>query len=403
MPDLVPFTVRFSDAALSDLRERLERTRWPAQINDSEWSYGTDLDYLRSLCDYWATRYDWRAREEAINRFDHFTTEIDGQTLHFIHQRSVHDDATPLIITHGWPGSVVEFLEIIGPLVHPLGHGGRAEDACHVVCPSLPGFGFSPAAASPGMQAYRIADLQAELMRRLGYSRYVAQGGDWGAMIGACMASQDAAACAGLHLNMVIAQPPDDVEDPRAMLDDADRRRLERADAFNQAGMGYFHIQSTCPQTLSYALADSPAGLAAWIVEKFRAWSDCGGDVESAFSRDALLDNIMLYWLSGDPGAAGRLYYEMMHSEFRPLEVDVPTGVAVFPKEMANAPRAWAERRYRLVHWEEYPEGGHFAAMEQPERLVGDIRLFIDRLRSVTGRAGRRRHRASSRSLADGR
>ena len=383
MSDIAPFTVHCPDSVLADLRERLGRMRWPAQINDDDWSYGTDLDYLRSLCGYWATRYDWRAREAAINRFDHFQTEIDGQRLHFIHQRSPHDAATPLIITHGWPGSVVEFMEIIEPLVNPTAHGGRAEDACHVVCPSLPGFGFSPPASAPGMHAYRIADLQAGLMRRLGYARYVAQGGDWGAMIGACMASQDATGCMGLHLNMVIAQPPQGVDDPAADLDEADRQRLATAEAFNQTGMGYFHIQSTRPQTLSYALADSPTGLAAWIVEKFRAWSDCDGDVERAFDRDALLDNIMLYWLSGDPGGAGRLYCEMMRAEFRPLQVATPTGVAVFPKEMANAPRAWAARRYHLVHWEEYPQGGHFAAMEQPERLVADIRLFLERLRSL--------------------
>ncbi len=383
MSEIAPFTLSYPQRELDALRERLRAARWPAQINDADWSYGTERDYLRSLCDYWADGYDWRAREKAINRFDHCISDVDGQRLHFIHQRSPQPDATPLIITHGWPGSVVEFMAIIDPLVNPTAHGGRAQDAFHVVCPSLPGYGFSPAASAPGMQPYRIADLQIALMRRLGYSRYIAQGGDWGAMISTCMASQDRDGCVGLHLNMMIAPPPDGVDDPRATLNDADRARLASADAFNSTGMGYFHIQSTRPQTLSYALADSPVGLAAWIVEKFRAWSDCDGDVDRVFGRDALLDNIMLYWISGDPGAAGRLYYEMMHAEFRPIDIQTPTGVAVFPKEMTNAPRAWAERRYNLVHWEEQPRGGHFAAMEQPERLVADIRRFAQTLRSL--------------------
>ena len=375
--DPQPFRIAVSDEQLADLNRRLDNTRWPpGQVNDDNWSYGTDLDYLKDFCHYWRHSYNWREREAAINRFEQFLATVDGQQLHFIHQRSPHEDATPIVITHGWPGSIVEFLKIIEPLTEPEKHGGSAADAFHVVCPSLPGYAYSPSAEAPGMNPMRVGGLQAQLMAGLGYGGYIAQGGDWGAMISTEMGRQDPGHCIGVHLNMVIGMPPAGEGDPKAALSKEERARVERGEAFQNDGMGYFHIQSTRPQTLAYGLSDSPAGLAGWIIEKFRSWSDCEGDLAKCYTRDELLDNIALYWFSGSIGSSTRIYYEMMHGDLSFDRIEVPTGAALFPRELMNAPRAWAEASYNIVHWQSHPSGGHFAAMEQPAALVGDLREF---------------------------
>ena len=375
------FTVHIPDEAIADLHRRLDHARWPDQVNDADWSYGTDLDYLRELCRYWRSDFDWRAQEKELNRFNQFRTEVDGQVLHFIHQRSRHEDAQPIIITHGWPGSVVEFLKVIEPLIDPEAHGGVAENAFHVVCPSLPGFGFSPAATASGMDPKRIAALQAQLMAQLGYDSYIAQGGDWGSMISSQMGRQDPEHCRGVHLNMIFAMPPEGEENPMEGVTEAELQAMQRSEQFNKEGMGYFHIQSTKPQTLAYALNDSPVGVAGWIVEKFRAWSDCGGEVEKIYTKDEILTNIALYWFTGTPGSSARIYYETMHSEQDTSRVEVPTGAAIFPVELVRAPRRWADLSYNIVHWSEMERGGHFAAMEVPKLFVQDVRAFAAVLR----------------------
>jgi pimeloyl-ACP methyl ester carboxylesterase len=376
-----PFKIEVPEATLEDLRDRLARTRWPDEVNDENWSYGTDLLYLKELCRYWKDKYDWRAREAELNRFPQFTTEIDGLNIHFIHARSREPDALPLIITHGWPGSIVEFTKIIDPLTDPVAHGGEAQDAFHVVCPSLPGYGFSDAAGEPGMGLEQIGKIQAELMARLGYARYGAQGGDWGAMVATFMGAVDAAHCIGIHLNLVAAGPPDGMEDPTAGLTPRELKYLEESQKFQAEEMGYFQIQSTRPQSIGYGLNDSPAGLAGWIVEKFRVWTDCNGDVESKFTKDELLTNIMLYWTTGTITSSMRLYFEAVHGGLGVGASEVPVGGAIFPKDVVKVPRSWAEKQFNLIHWTEMPSGGHFAAMEEPELLTLDIRKFFRMVR----------------------
>jgi pimeloyl-ACP methyl ester carboxylesterase len=374
-----PFKIEVPDAVLADLRERLARTRWPDQIPGTGWEYGTELAYLKQLCESWRTSYDWRAHEAALNRWPQFETTIDGQRIHFVHARSKHAGAFPLILTHGWPGSIVEFQKILPLLVDPP---GGARDAFHVVCPSLPGYGFSGPTRERGWDPERIARAEIELMRRLGYAPYGAQGGDWGSLVTSWIGKLDAAHCAGIHLNMLIAPPPPDAK-PEALAPD-EQQRLAHAAAFQTEGAGYQAIQGTRPQTLAYGLTDSPAGLAGWIVEKFRAWADCNGDVESVFTRDELLTNLTVYWVTGTINSSTRLYYEMRKSAKLPFaggRIEVPTGVAVFPKELYNAPRAWAERIYNVTHWSVFPAGGHFAAMERPAELADDLGRFFRSLR----------------------
>jgi len=376
-----PFKIEVPDAVLADLRERLARTRWPDQIPGTGWEYGTELAYLKELCETWHTSYDWRTHEAALNRWPQFTTTIDGQNLHFVNAKSKHADAFALILTHGWPGSVVEFQKLLPLLVDPA--DGR--DAFHVVCPSLPGYGFSGPTHERGWDPERIARAEVELMRRLGHARYGAQGGDWGAIVTSWIGKLDPAHCAGIHLNMLIAPPPPDAK-PEALAPD-EQQRLARASGFQSEGTGYQAIQGTKPQTLAYGLTDSPAGLAGWIVEKFRAWADCKGDVESVFTRDELLTNVMVYWLTGTINSSTRLYYEMRKSARLPFadgRIEVPTGVAVFPKELYNAPRAWAERYYDVRHWSVFPAGGHFAAMERPAELAADLRKFFRTVRGAS-------------------
>jgi pimeloyl-ACP methyl ester carboxylesterase len=379
MPDLItPFRISTSDAELDDLRHRLRATRWPDRETVDDWSQGIPLAYVQDVCGYWAEKYDWRAREARLNRFAQFKTPIDGLGIHFVHVRSPHANALPLVITHGWPGSIVEFHKVIEPLTNPTAHGGEARDAFHVVCPSLPGYGFSDKPTRAGWKVERVADAWAQLMGRLGYARYVAQGGDWGAMVTTRIGIQDEAHCAGIHLNMPIAPP-----DPATLADLTEREKsaLAGMQHYQEWDSGYSKQQSTRPQTLGYGLADSPAGQAAWILEKFWAWTDCNGHPENALGRDELLDNVMLYWLTGAGASSARLYWE----SFRTMNLDpvrVPVGCSIFPKEIFRTSRRWAEKRFeKLIHFNEMEKGGHFAAFEQPELYVNEVRTWARQLR----------------------
>lgn len=378
------FKIDIPDAALEDLRDRLGKTRFPDQLDGAQWEYGTELEYMKELIAYWLEKFDWRAAEKRLNEFDQYRAEVDGLGLHFIHQRSRHEAALPIVFSHGWPGSIFEFTKIIGPLTDPVAHGGRAEDAFHVVCPSLPGYGFSEIPSAPGTNPKRIAGLFADLMAKLGYARYGAQGGDWGAVISSWLGVVDEARVAGVHLNMLVVPRPRDEEDPTKGLSEKEMKALADLDYFSRFERGYQQIQGTKPQTLGYGLNDSPAGLAAWIVEKFRSWSDCDGDVERRFTKDDLLTNIMIYWVTQTITSSTRLYYESRQMaadrQFLP-RVEVPTGCAIFPKEMYRAPRRWAEKQYNVQRWTEMESGGHFAALEEPEALVADIRAFFRDLR----------------------
>ena len=377
------FRIAVPDAILADLRERLARTRFPDEIADTGWTYGTDLAYLKNLVGYWRDHYDWRGHEAALNAFPQFRARVRDLGIHFIHVRGTGPKPFPLVITHGWPGSVAEFAKIIGPLTDPAAHGGDPADAFDVVCPSMPGYGFSDHACTPGMDAEKIATYWADLMRGLGYDRFGAQGGDWGSMVSTYLGANHPDLVAGIHLNMVVAFPPDPAN-PLDGLTQEEVVDMMPMQAFLQEETGYQRIQGTKPQTLGYALNDSPAGLAAWIVEKFRTWSDCDGDVERRFSKDELLTNVMLYWVPEAATSSARLYYEMMHAgKFPPqgFRVTVPTGCAIFPKELFKPPRGWVEKLYHVTRWTRFASGGHFAAMEEPALLVDDVRAFFRDLR----------------------
>jgi len=376
-----PFTIHVDDSLLADLKQRLARTRFPGEISGSSWDYGTNLAYLKDLVAYWRDKYDWRAAERRLNQFDQFTTTIDGLEIHFIHQRSRNANAMPLVISHGWPGSFVEFTKIIPLLTDPAAHGGNAADAFHVVAISLPGFGFSGKPTERGYGPERIAGVVAKLMARLGYTRYGLQGGDWGASVSRFAAINDASHVVGLHSNFCLAGPPPGVKDPNDGVPAAELERMRARQAFFETERGYFLEQSTKPQTIGYALDDSPAGLAAWIVEKFRSWSDSNGDVEKSFSRDDLLTNITLYWVTQTATSSARIYYENQRAPAAARRVEVPTACAVFPKEISIPPRRWAEAQYNLTRWTEMPRGGHFAALEEPQLLADDIRAFFRTLR----------------------
>lgn len=373
-----PFRVVVPDTALADLRERLARTRWPNEVAGAGWDYGTDLGYLRALVAYWAEGFDWRAQEDRLNSFDQFTTRVDGQLIHFVHQRSTVPGALPILLLHGWPGSVVEFLDVIPRLTSP----DDPADAFHVVAPSLPGYAFSGPTSEPGWHPRRMASAFAELMDGLGYRRYGVQGGDWGSIVAANLADLRPDRVAGLHVNFLSAPRP--AGERTASLSQEDQARIEAMRAWREEESGYSAIQGTKPQTVGYALDDSPAGLAGWIVEKFRAWSDCGGHVERSFTRDQLLTNISVYWFTGTATSSARLYFEMRRAGATAVPrapVTVPTGVANYPAEVTKVPRVWAERRYNVTHWTELPRGGHFAAMEVPDVFVGDVRDFFRTVR----------------------
>jgi pimeloyl-ACP methyl ester carboxylesterase len=380
--DIRPFRVDVPDDVLDDLRLRLERTRLPNQIDGIGWEQGTELGELEQLLAYWRDEYDWRAQEARLNALDHIVTEVDGQRIHAVHARSPEPDALAVMLVHGWPGSVAEFLDVVGPLTDPAAHGGDPADACHVIAPSLPGFAFSGPTHERGWHPRRIASAFADLMAALGYERYGIQGGDWGSVVTTNLADLAPAAVVGLHLNFVTVRAMRGDEAPD--LSDDEQAALARLVEWRRDGAGYQEIQGTRPQTLGYSLEDSPAGLAAWIVEKFRAWSDCDGDVERSFTKDQLLTNVMLYWCTGTATSAARIYWEMRQARGDAMPVgriEVPTGIANYPAEITRFPRAWVEARYNVTQWSEQPRGGHFAAMEVPDLFVDDVRAFFRTVR----------------------
>jgi pimeloyl-ACP methyl ester carboxylesterase len=379
-----PFRIDVPQADLDDLRDRLRRTRWPDELPGVGWTRGVPLAYLKELAAYWADGYDWRKQEARLNQLPQFTTTIDGQNIHFLHVPSPEPDALPLLLTHGWPGSIVEFLNIIGPLTDPRAHGGDPADAFHLVIPSIPGYGFSGPTRETGWTTNRVARAWAELMARLGYARYGAQGGDWGAFISPELGRIDPDRVVGVHLNAAtMGFIPFGPVDPEqlASFTDAEKARLERlATSTAGPGNGYFEVQATRPQTLAYALTDSPVGQLAWIMEKFKEWTHAAEVPEDAVDRDQLLTNVMLYWLTQTANSAARLYYENLHAgSFGQPPGTTPTGVAVFAEDYAI--RCYGERGNNIVHWTEFDRGGHFAAMEAPDLLVGDVRTFFGGVR----------------------
>jgi pimeloyl-ACP methyl ester carboxylesterase len=389
------FKVDIPQSQLDDLKRRLAATRWPDEMPGVGWSRGAPLGYVKELAEYWRTSYDWRAAEAQLNQFPQFVTQIDGVRVHFLHVRSPELNAMPMILTHGWPSSVVEFIDVIGPLTNPVAYGGNAADAFHVVIPSMPGHAFSGPTRQPGWDTERIAQAWKTLMRGLGYDRYLVQGGDWGMPISLRLGLADPEHVAGVHLNMLATFPPANPSDQAAMgalmaeLSPEDIARAQFAGYFAQDGAGWLKIQCTRPQTLAYGLTDSPVGQLAWIIEKFKEWTDSTDSPEDAVSRDHLLTNVMLYWLTATAGSSAQLYYESEHLDadfFRtwggPWPLAMPSGVASFPKDAVRAIRPWAEKILpTLTHWTEFDKGGHFAALEQPELFVGDVRTFARTLR----------------------
>ncbi|WNG21161.1 epoxide hydrolase family protein [Cystobacter fuscus] len=374
-----PFRIDVPQAVLTDLQRRLEATRFPEPLPGEPWQRGADVAYVRELCAYWRERYDWRKHEAELNRFPQFLCEVDGVDLHFWHVRGKGPAPLPLLLTHGWPGSIYEFHHLIEPLTDPAAHGGDARDAFDVIIPALPGYGFSGKPREPGWDATRVAAVFDRLMvEHLGYSRYGAQGGDWGGIVTTALGVEHAEHLVGIHLNFALAAPPAGQEQSELA-----REYGQKMAAFSAVESGYSHVQGTKPMSLGIGQADSPAGLAAWIVEKFRTWSDCGGDVERAFSKDWLLTNLMFYWAPNSIASAANLYYETFGMQRLDLKkpVRVPTALADFPKELAHTPRPWVEARYDLRRYTEMPRGGHFAAAEQPELFLKDVRSFFRELR----------------------
>jgi epoxide hydrolase len=377
--EIRPFRIDIPQADVDDLHQRLDRTRWPSELTGIGWSRGVPVDYLKGLVEFWRTGYDWRAHEARLNAYPQFTTEIDGQSIHFQHVESPEPNATPLMLIHGWPGSFLEFIELIGPLTDPVAHGGDPADAFHLVVPSVPGFGFSTPLSEAGWTHGRIAKAFTELMTRLGYDRYGVQGGDVGAFEAPLMGQLDPEHIVGVHVNALVTFPSSDPAEMEG-LTEAEQERLARFRNFEQDMSGYMAIQGTRPQTVAYGLADSPAGQLAWIMEKFKEWTDPAAALpEDAVNRDHLLTNASIYWFTNTAGSSANLYYETYHdpSLFAPRERGtVPTGVAVSTTQDI-AIRRLAERDHNIVHWSEFDRGGHFAAMENPEFLVEDLRAFF--------------------------
>ena len=378
MKELTEFQLNVSRAEVDALKYRLRNARWPEMETVDDWSQGVPLRYHQEFCTYWANEYDWFATQDRLNQFPQYTTNLSGLNIHFLHVRSPHDGAKPLLLTHGWPGSIIEFHKVIAPLTDPTRHGGSAEDACHVVIPSLPGYGFSAKPDSTGWDVPKIALAWDELIERLGYNHYYAQGGDWGAGVTITIGLQNQGRCRSIHVNMPTAGPTKEaLANPTA----ADQAVLDRIEYFQRWGGGYHKQQSTRPQTLSYGLADSPIGQAAWILEKFYEWTDCQGHPENVLSRDELIDNIMFYWLQNSAGSSARLYWETFNPGAvgsRPAKVKLPVGVSRFPQEIMAGPRAWSERTFEnIVYWNDVDRGGHFAAFEQPQLFVQEVRNWL--------------------------
>jgi epoxide hydrolase len=378
--DIHPFTLSIDQSELDSLQSRLAAARWPEQECVDDWSQGAPLAKVKALVDHWQHHYDWRKCEAMLNGWGQFVTEIDGLDIHFLHIRSKHAHALPLIMTHGWPGSIMEFRHVIAPLTDPTAHGGKAEDAFHLIIPSLPGYGFSGKPSRTGWGTERIAKAWTELMTRLSYGdHFVAQGGDWGSAVTTKLGEQAPAGLKAIHLNMAVVRPgPEDMVD----LTEAEISGLAGMQDYVTTGNGYAQQQKTKPQTLGYSLADSPVGQAAWIYEKFQGWSDAGDDPDSAFGRDALLDNIMIYWLSNSGTSSARLYWESMDS-FGAGKVAVPTGISIFPREIFRISRRWAQKTYsNITYWGEPAKGGHFAAFEVPDLFVDEVRAAFRGVRS---------------------
>ncbi len=382
------FEVAIPEEVLTDLRQRLNRTRWPGDFNNTAWAYGTEQGYLQELVRYWADGFDWRAQERAINAFSHYRTTVDGIPLHFIREKGKGPRPLPLILTHGWPWTFWDLKKVIRPLTDPAAFGGDARDAFDVIVPSLPGFGFSTPLTKPGVTCWNTADLWVKLMREvLGYERFGAHGDDFGAVITAQLGHKYAQHLVGVHFTLMA---PLDIGTkgpvPPSEYGPDEQEKLQRTLRFFQEGSGYSNLQSTRPQTLTYGLNDSPAGLCSWILEKRRAWSDCDGDVEKVFTKDELLTTMTLYWATQSFGTSARYYYESSHHPWQPSHdrtpvVEAPTAIASLPKEVFHMPRLWAEKYYNLQRWTDFPAGGHFSPMEQPERLVEDLRAFFRPLR----------------------
>jgi microsomal epoxide hydrolase len=368
-----PFSIDVPQTVLDDLKRRLESTRWPEPIPGVGWEYGADVASVRELCNYWRANYDWRMHEAELNQYPQFLCEVDGVDIQFWHVKGKGPNPFPLLLIHGWPGSMIEFHRLVGPLTDPAAHGGKAADAFDVVVPSLPGFGWSGKPRERGWGITRIAAAFDRLMSHaLGYGRYGVQGGDWGGIIAAKTGSAHADHVSALHLNFVIGMPP-------AEMNESDQAFAAKRATFRKQETGYSNVQGTKPDSLTVGQTDSPAGLAAWVLEKFRTWSDCGGNLESAFSKDTLLTNLMFYWAPNSVASAARIYYEAGRDpgDFHYPKIEVPTGVAVFPAEPWQAPRRWVEARYNIQRWTEMPRGGHFAALEQPDLLLEDMREFF--------------------------
>ena len=369
-----PFIIDIPEEQINDLHTRIRNTRWPDQECVEDWTQGIPLAYTKELAEYWLNEYDWRTCEAKLNSFDQYTTTLQDLDIHFLHQRSPHENAFPLLITHGWPGSIVEFHKIIDPLTNPTQYGGTQEDAFHVVCPTLPGYGFSGKPTQIGWGVEKIAKAWDELMVRLGYETYGAQGGDWGAAV-TTQVGRNVGNCSAIHLNMPIGRPTaESLQEPN----DDDKRALERLTYYQEWDSGYSTQQKTRPQTIGYGLVDSPVGQMSWIIEKFWSWMDCDDHPENVLTKDELLDNVMMYWLTASGASSARLYWESFGGSFGGgQKVEIPTGVASFPGEILQSPRTWCENSYNITHWTTMPVGGHFAAFEQPDLLVSDLQEFF--------------------------
>jgi pimeloyl-ACP methyl ester carboxylesterase len=378
-----PFSIPFSQPAVDDLRDRLRRTRWPDEISGANWEYGVDLSFLQQICEYWSERFDWKAQVERFSTFHHYRYSSENPRIHFIHERGKGPAPIPMILTHGWPGSFLEMMRIIPLLTDPASYGGSSSDAFDVVIPSLPGYGFSDRPAGPGMNVFRIAELWTRLMNELGYNRFAAQGGDLGAGVSTALGLRHPDRIIALHLNYIPGSYRPFLE-PATKLTSAEEEFFKVAGRWADERGAYAHVQRTRPQTVAYGLNDSPTGLAAWILEKFREWSDCDGDVYRRFTRDELLANVTLYWMTETIHSSFRLYFEGRKAPLQFGEgefVHAPTAIAHFPKELPFPPRVWIERGYNVQHWTEMPRGGHFAAAEEPELLTEDLRAFFRRFR----------------------